>query len=244
MGTNEVRKRFGLGPAIPYGVCRLLQRFMLLDITHVMIKDVTEIDADTSTSPTECRFLDADEVRYFAQDRTNDLDGALAERIDLGYDFCFAGLVDDRLAGYCWLALDSIEQQHNRSGELIESGIAFSYPADHAFRYKGFTHPDFRGRRIYQQIGTQASIAMRQHGVRYVISTAEAINYSALRSSYRCGFEKLGTCTLFGFGGRRFVFAPNLRKRKIFLDKEATVLHRSTLMQPSDTTRIDPAWAS
>lgn len=243
MGTNEVRKRFGLGPAIPYGVCRLLQRFMLLDVTHVMIKDVEGIETDYATSPTECRFLDADEIRYFAGDDSNDLDAALADRIDLGYDFCFAGLVDDRLAGYCWLALDSIEQQHNRSGDVFESGIAFSYPTDHAFRYKGFTHPDFRGRRIYQQIGTRASIAMRQHGVRYVISTAEAVNYSALRSSYRCGFEKLGTCALVGLGKRRIVFAPDLSKRKIYLDKQAAVLHRSALMKPSDTTRIDPAWA-
>ena len=239
MGVTEIVKHHGILKAVPYAFCRLLQRFVIFDWTHVMIKDVTAVEYGDSNLEVECRFLTEDEVREFARDATNEIDPILADRLKHGYDFCFGGLVDGELAGYCWLALHSIEAEHNRSGESPLSGVAFSYPENCAFRYKGFTHPRFRGQRIYQTIGTEASLAMQELGVQYVISTAEAVNYAALKSSYRCGFRKVGNCVIAGAGERVGVWAPNLTSRGIHIGKTATVLDRASIPEAPAIERVD-----
>ena len=229
MSINAVRKRHGITKAIQYAACRALQRFVLLDITHVMIQDAQETKSPACELDVECRFLTAGEMREFSSDPANDIDPELPERLGHGYDFCFAGLVDGRLASYCWLALHSIEARHNRSAESIASGIAFSYPKSYAFRYKGFTHPDYRGNRIYQKIGSEASIAMRELGVRFLISTAEVVNFGAIKSSYRCGYKKFGTAVLIGVGDHVYVHSPDLSNRGILIGRDANVLDRNVI---------------
>ena len=229
MSINEVRKRHGILKAIPYGICRVLQKFMVLDVTFLMVKDADNLNPDLN-SAMDSRFLNADEVRRFATDPTNDIDPDLAERIDLGYDFCFAGLIDGCLASYCWLARHSIEAQHNCSGDPL-TGLALSYPEEYVFRYKGFTHPDFRGQQLYQRVSANASLAMKELGVRYMISTAECVNYGALRSSTRCGYQNLGICIVAGWRGRIFHYTPKSKceHQQILLGRKAIVMDRDAL---------------
>ena len=230
MSTRDTLQRHGIVKAIPYAFCRLLQRVILLDITHVMVADAEAAKAPHGQNLLdECRLLSAEEVRRFAADASNDIDPDLAQRLELGYDFCVGGITDGRLAGYCWLALDSVEAEHNRSNENPASGVAYSYPRDSAFRYKGFTHPDFRGRRVYQQLALAASREMAKRGVRYIVSTAECVNYSALKSSYRCGYDHIGYTMLVGFGNRSWVWASDLSERGIKIGRKAEVLHRASL---------------
>lgn len=236
MSVRATWKRHGFIKAVFYTINRVLQRFVMLDITHVMIKDTEKLNSDGQPDDVECRFLTPDEVRDFASDPTNEIDAKLADRLTLGYDFCFGGIVDGKLASYCWLALDSIERDHNRANPSPKSGVAFSYPSDHAFRYKGFTHPDFRGRGLYQIVSGQASIAMSELGVRYVISTAEAVNYSAIKSSQRCNYKTIGYSFLIGIGGRVWVRTPDLRDRGILVGNDAVVLDRNSLPHDSSVT--------
>lgn len=213
-----------------------MQRCITLDMTRIMLADAAGITSFPDPQ-LECRFLSSDEVIQFATDPENDIEAQLAARLDLGYDFCFAALVNGELASYCWLALHSIEARHNRSTESDATGIAYSYPEDHAFRYKGFTHPQFRGRRIYERMSAAASVAMRQRGVRYIMSTAEVVNYGALKSSARCGYENIGMSLLLGIGDRVAVFASDLSDRGILVGRKAQVLDRQTLARPPQSAR-------
>jgi len=78
------------------------------------------------------------EIAFFAADPTNDLAVDLASRPRAGLDYCF-GIVDrERLAAYSWYALRSIEGEHH-------VGVPMSFPANTAYMYKAFTHPDYRG---------------------------------------------------------------------------------------------------
>ena len=231
---SNIRRRFGLGRAVGYAACRCVQQVCLLDITHLMIKDAEKVVLRDLDVDLRCGFLNAEEVREFARDPSNEIHPDVADRIETGYDFCFAGTIGGRLASYCWIALDSVEAEHNRYTDSVYSGIAFSFPLDHAFRYKGFTHPDFRGRRIYQRVGAEASLAMQELGVRYLISTCEIVNYAALQSSYRSGYEYYGLLWLFGLGNRVVIHGPDLSDRGIRFGKHAQVLDRSKLLRTLD----------
>lgn len=195
-----------------------------------MVLDARDSVNFTAEDGIECRFLTSDEVVVYAADTTNDIDAALAPRIDLGYDYCFAALDQGRLAGYCWLARHSIEARHNAACENPASGIAMSYGPEYAFRYKGFTHPDYRGRRIYQRVSHSASIAMQQLGIRYILSTAEVVNYGAIKSSYRCGYRYLGHCILLGFRRWSWIRSPRTSITELVIGKQAFPLDRDALV--------------
>lgn len=237
--VQQVFSRHGALAAAKYTVCRSLQRFMILDITHFMLQDVRAMPKVPHRDDVDCRFLSADEVREFAQDPRCDLPAETADRIAGGHDFCFAGIVDGQLACYCWLALHSIEAANNRSTDNPLSGIAISFPDQFAFRYKGYTHPDFRGQRLYQLMATRAGEAMRHRGIDYVLSSAEVVNFSALKSSYRSGFQYCGRLAVVVIGGKRFVRHPDMSHLGIRFDVNAEVVDRqlSTIDRTHDLCR-------
>lgn len=234
MSVKDVLARHGIAKAIVFAIFRLAQKVILLDVTQLMVSDAEKTaDEPPTDEAMDVRTLTPAEVRNFAREPSNDLNSSLANRLELGHDFCIGAVIGGRLAGYCWIATHSIEARHNRSTESEASGVAFSYPNDYAFRYKGFTHPDFRGRGVYRRVAHVASLEMKKKGVRYILSTAETVNYSALRSSYRCGYEYLGMCVLLGWRNTSFVWAADLSNRGIKIGNIAQTLDRDKLPRPN-----------
>lgn len=170
---------------------KALRKASLLDVTHLMqLKDVKLLPNDHLHSGVDFKWLAADDVRHFSAPEY-ELSRELGERLQPGRDGCYAAFLDGRLAAYAWFAIGSIEAEHNRSRSL-ESGVAISFPSEMAFMYKGFVHPEFRGRRLYGHICTGALESLKQRGVTSIISTAEWTNHAALTSCRRAGFEELG----------------------------------------------------
>lgn len=202
-------KRHGTRSATLLMAYRCLQRLVPVDVTHFMVQDLQTVPpAHPSNVGIECRFLAAAEVRRFARDASNDLALNLAQRLEDGHDLCFACLVQGQLASYCWFAFQAIEAEHNSPNGHARCGIALSYPAQYVFRYKGFTHPRFRGQGLYSMLASASAMALQKRGIRYVLSTAEWVNFGALKSSYRGGFEYLGRIIVAEWAGRRWVRYP------------------------------------
>lgn len=156
----------------------------------------------------EFRFLTPEELERYAADPIHDLDSTLAERVRAGLDHCFAALDGGRLAAYGWYALDSIEPEH-------ASGVGFRYGTDAAFMYKGYTHPDYRGRRLH---GIGMGLALRaldRYGVRRLVSLVEKINFASLKSCQRLGYECLGTMVTQGPRARLLSFPRAARARGV-----------------------------
>ena len=227
--ARQVLRRHGVIAALKYAGYRLLQRWTLVDITHFMIQDLDEVAAAEERADVDCRFLSVDDVLHFASDPSNDLDPSVAERLQHGYDLCFGGIKDGRLACYCWFALHSIEARNNSSTGRPESGIALSYPPEFVFRYKGFTHPKYRGQRLYSTIAAEAATALQRRGIRFVLSTAEWTNFGALKSSYRSGFVYSGWLSVVWVMGRRMVWRRTANPPSVLIDREAQVLDRQRL---------------
>jgi hypothetical protein len=139
------------------------------------------------------RFLASDELARFVG-AENELAPHHVERAAAGHDLCFAALKDDRLAAYGWYALGCIEAEHC-------DNVALSFPADVAYMYKGFTHPDFRGLRLHgfaMRLALEALV--RERGVTKLVSTVDWLNFASLKSCDRLGYRRLGRMIKYGWG--------------------------------------------
>jgi hypothetical protein len=173
------------------------------------------------------RLLDPHEVNHFATDRVNELTSELADRMQAGRDLCYAAFGQERLAAYIWLALGSIEAEHNR-GRSPRSGVAVSFPPDAAFVYKAFTRPEVRGQRLYPAMLAGALDVLEPRGITRLITTADWTNQAALNSCHWLGFQNLGTIVRFACGSAGCTFTPGMAQRLgIRLGRTARVDSRS-----------------
>ena len=188
---RKTQQRLGVRGIARTLLDRLGQKFWGLQVHDILWLDVSWLtDSAAIDLPidlrVEFRFLTPSEVAVFALDPANDLDETMAERAVGGRDLCFAAVCEGRLANYSWYALDAIEPAHF-------CGVGLSYPANMAYHYKGFTHPDFRGQRLH---GTAMARSLRALGDRYevtqLISCVHWLNAPSLNSSKRLGFRSLG----------------------------------------------------
>ena len=187
-------RRFGTPAVLLRLLDRVAGRVLGLRIIKVVWLDRERLSAELAPPPGFVgRFLSPDEVRRFAANPVYELMPELAQRIESRRDFCFGAMTGDRLACYVWYALGSIEPEH-------ALGVAMSYPAHVAYTYKGFTHPDYRGRRLYPFTVAAAMSQLAPLGVTRLVAVVEWTNWASWRSMRRMGFECLGHIVRFGWG--------------------------------------------
>ncbi len=206
-GLQELKKtwqRFGAKAAILQVVDRLGRAAIGLQVVEVIWLEPEGIKFSLDVDPQfEFRFLKSDEVAKFAAEQANDLDAAMLERAATGRDLCFAALTGDRLAAYGWYALKEIEAEHN-------FGVAMSFPANVAYMYKGFTHPEFRGARLH---GLGMGLALKnlaQFGVNRLVSTVAWTNTASMQSCDRIGYQRLGRLVTIGAKTFHVAHAPSI----------------------------------
>lgn len=208
MNFAEIRRRYGSLAAYHTLGYKLAQRCLVLDITHLMVLDTSAVLSGNEIQAT-FRPLDFGEVVAFARSTESELDFSVARRLCDNLDYCFAALVDGQLAGYCWLALDSIEAIQNR-GDSDATGVALSFPEDVIFLYKALVNPRYRGQGVYTaMVRAAAQWAREEQGIRHLVSTADWTNYAALRSCRRQGLRSLGRIWRIGVPGCMFTFGPS-----------------------------------
>ncbi len=163
------------------------------------------------------RWLTPEEVGTFSQDASNDLPPEFAERTT-EENRCFGILHEGRLASYGWYALS-----HVRAEDFFQTGMEL--PPGLSYMYKGFTHPDFRGRRLHA-IGMKCALqALSRHGVQALVSTVAWTNLASLKSCDRLGYQRLGKLVQVRLLGRRFSrFPPAAIRLGMSLAQEPTAL--------------------
>ncbi len=205
---RQAHQQLGLRGIVRTLVDRLGQRLCGLQVHDVLWLEVSSLPNATPINsalglPVEFRFLTPTEVAAFALDPANDLDETMAERAAGGLDLCFAAISGGRLASYSWFALGSIEPAHF-------CGIGLSYPADMAYHYKGFTHPDFRGHRLYGAAVVRALNQLGDRcGVTRLICGVHWLNDASLKGSKRMGYRSLGRMLTTERDQVRLVHAPS-----------------------------------
>jgi hypothetical protein len=175
----------GVSGTITAALNRLLVRGASIEIVQLLLLRADEVVAEPVDLSVEMRFLTSDEVRGYAAQRGSGLSLEFAQRIDRGFDFCFAAVSEGRLAGYCWLAIGSVEPEHS-------AGVALGLPTHMAYLYKAFTFPGFRGRRLYAALTAGALRALGPAGITQLVAFVYWNNTSALRACARMGYRRLG----------------------------------------------------
>lgn len=107
-------------------------------------------------------------------------------------DRCYAIWARDRLVSYGWYS--------NRPTD-IGDGLTLRFNPRFTYMYKGYTTPDFRGRRLHGIGMARALVGLTATGALGLVSYVERTNIASLRSVYRLGFRDAGrvvTTSIFG----------------------------------------------
>lgn len=203
-----------------------LQKALAFDVTQLMLLELNKL-REPDDPQFQIRPMAVNELRHYAQQPDLGLTGRDSDRLLENLDFCIGMFKGNRLLGYYWLGLDSIEGFHNRGGS-IESGVAVSFPETMAFVYNTYLEPSLRGCGHYVQLVRGAGkFAQNALGVRYLISTKDWTKSAALQSCERQGCVPLGPVWHFGMGERQFTRASAIaRSYGIRLGRQAIVRER------------------
>lgn len=181
---RDTRNAGALGAVVDVGyrLANKLTTLMVLrtlKVTLHLLKPVPQNDSDGFRH----LYLDEPRLRMFARDPVNELtDRFLDEALAKG-DRCSAILDGERLVNYVWCS---------RKPTRITANLLFEFGADWLYRYKAFTIPTYRGRRLH---GMNTTMSLRETiglGVEGFLCYADLNNYSSLRSMYRRGYVDVG----------------------------------------------------
>lgn len=213
---SEVRQREGWKASAGFIGDRIGKKLLGLDVAHLiwLPREAMQISLDAE-SQLDWRFLEPAEIAQFAEHADFELDAALADRARGGYDFCYAAIDEGRLAAYGWYALGAIEAEH-------AGGVAMAFPPHVAYMYKGFTHPDYRGRRLHALGMGRALLNLEVEGVDTLLSIVDWTNHASLRSCVRLGYQDLGRrVKLGGRQGALVLSPPRVRQLGVELGRDA-----------------------
>lgn len=212
--ANDIRRRFGVTATLQYAaniVGSKLCNFEALTLVWLPL-DEMKIELDLPDDTT-MRFLTPSEVETFAQDPANEFVESHVGRAHAGTDLCFAALVDGRLASYGWYTLD-------RAFSIGDNGLLMRAPSNAAYMHSGFTHPDFRGRRLHGIGMGRALHALSDRGVNALVSDVDWANHASLKSCARLGYRMLGN--LYALGSGRFHSIPKAARKLGISFEQAT----------------------
>lgn len=215
--ASALCRKFGLWAAIQHTINQVGDTLCSFEATTI----VRLVPANLSIAldlpeDTEMRFLSPTEVEHFARNPENDLSTSLVQRAFAETDLCFAGLVNGRLASYGWYSLAP-------EVSADDFGLMMRVPTNCAYMYSGFTHPDFRGRRLHGLGMGLALGALSDRGIDALLSDVDWANHASLRSCWRLGYQNLGN--LYTFGRSRFRVALSPKAARTFgvsFQREAT----------------------
>ena len=235
MRLADIRKQYGSLAVMQWATYLAAGRACNLEITAIVTLDPRDFKFSVETeSDTELRFLQPGEVEAFSLDPSNGLNEGDVARAFSGSELCFAAIIDGRLASYGWYAIGT-------QVAVDDCGLVMTYPETTAYMYNGFTHPDFRGRRLHGIGMGRALLALADRGIGALVSDINWTNWASIRSCARLGYRTLGNVYSFGWGSRRFALTPKAAKPLgiTFIRRDAKQTH-SAHSEPSLTAGPKP----
>ena len=107
-------------------------------------------------------------------------------------DECYGILDGDDLACFGW---------YSQKPTAINDDLTLHFDPAYVYMYFGFTHPNYRGKRLHALDMALALQEFTGRGCKGMVSYVESINYASLKSCYRMGYKNFGvirTLKLFG----------------------------------------------
>jgi ribosomal protein S18 acetylase RimI-like enzyme len=174
--------------------------FVWLEPEHAVLPEIVG-------APLEHRFLAPDEIKKFIQQPIHDLNHEMIARIESGEHWCYAAIDGEHLAAYGWYARKDVAPDDC-------FGFGMKLPSDIAYMYKGYTHPEYRGRRLHGFLMVKALEELHKNGVKAIISSVDWTNAASLKSCERIGYEMLGQGVLWSLLGHQNMTVPVIARQR------------------------------
>ena len=203
MALRELRSAYrAAGPrglAVDFG-CRAGRKLADLLVTNALVLEADGLNPAFLEFPAGYahRFLEADEVRRHAGAPGLDLSPEFADGALLKGDRCYGILDGDRLVSYFWYA---------RTPTLVTDELELDFDPGWAYAYKGYTIPEYRGRRLYGYGSAEACRALVAGGARGCVTLVDANNFPSLRSMQRTGYVPVARIWAARLAGRWLIRA-------------------------------------
>lgn len=150
-----------------------------------------------------CALHTAQEMLEIFPDGVLDLSPQFLREALTRKDECLAIFLDHKLASYGWYA-----HHHAPFSEYLK----VSFDPSWVYMYKGFTAPEYRGKRLHALGKIKALKHFTPRGFKGLISYVEVVNYPSLISNHRLGYRDTGFVALFGNPHRPWIFhSPRCR---------------------------------
>lgn len=128
-------------------------------------------------------------------------------------DDCLAIYDHDRLASFGW---------YSSQPTRISDQLVLHFDPSWVYMYKGFTHPDYRGKRLHGIGMALAAQSYAKRGFRGLISYVASNNFQSLRSVERMGYRTFGDIYVAGAPGHSLIWAtPGCRRHDFHLETSA-----------------------
>lgn len=98
-------------------------------------------------------------------------------------DRCYGAIDGDRIAAYGW---------YSTRPTAVTDGLVLRFDEQWAYMYKGYTLPEYRGRRLHGLAMARAMRAYVEEGKKGLVSYVDASNEASLKSCRRMGYREMG----------------------------------------------------
>jgi len=159
-----------------------LRRYLGIDLCRVLARDIGE-GKGSEPAQFEFRPLTRPELLRLCADPEYQLGATWVRSALARGDVCFGALEDGRVAGYVWLAY---------SGARYSDRVWVRTDAFSRYTYKVFIRPEYRGRRLAQELYRRADAAALARGRTRAVMVVQADNQASLRAARRDGFSIVG----------------------------------------------------
>ncbi len=187
----------------------VVRRFVTLE--RVLLYELDGLpDGWRCPEPGRIRLATVEEVRELSRDPEFQFDDMTESQVDALYGAghrCVLTLAVGKVVGYGWIGFGDIEMR--------KVGIVCERRAHEGYLYKGFTHPEARGRGASNERFLFSTHHLLQQGKRSAVVWLSFDNPATLARVGKLGLRRLGAATLLGSGRHRYLrLSGDLRRRR------------------------------
>jgi hypothetical protein len=207
---RDISKRYGCDATARFAIIRALNKLVHFECLEILTIDVDDAERSFPGSGVglSCRWVDLEQLRTLAaadaslQITEEFLDDALRKK-----DRCYGVFFENNLVNYGWFS---------SRPTAIRDQLMFCFDPAYIYRYKGFTRPEFRGKRLNAIGMSRALSSIAESGTRRIVAYVNSTNFASLRSCYRMGYERRGRVLITrAFGRYRTWASPGCKPLKV-----------------------------
>lgn len=197
----ETAARFGINAAAEDIACRAASKIAEVKILKAICLTRESVDPAflADDAGYHWGFLDAATLHgALLRGAPLPMDAAFIDDAILAGDRCYGALDGDALVAYGWYS--------NRPTAVtaIADDMILHFDPSYSYMYRGYTVPEYRGKRLHGIGMARAMEALVQGGSAGLVSVVDSGNFASLASCYRLGYRSFGQIIAVRIAGHCF----------------------------------------